>query len=179
MNHHDRQVFSVRHPSLTSLPIIRAQLLNHRMAREMHITEQSHHNAVIEWMKNLEVVYSLGKFGADRDTFFIPYLATHSLSDNALYNWNDAVAEEFTEASVVLYAKLRIPATQQFFYRLIASLLTDILQNPSQSPHCFINLGCTEAICPLNSRDQQQSVVAYPTLFRYHSIQNIIEFRTT
>ena len=153
MNHHEIEVFSVRHTSLQQFPIIRAQLLNHRMAREMHVTEQSHQNTVIEWMKRLEVVYSLGKFGSDRETFFIPYLATHTLSDNALYSWNDAVLEEFNDASVVLFARLSIPATQQFFYRLIASLLTDILQNPSISK-CFINLGCTEAMFPLNRLEE-------------------------
>jgi hypothetical protein len=148
MNHHEIEVFSVQHTSLQQFPIIRAQLLNHRMSGEMHVTEQSHQNTVIEWMKTLEVVYSLGKYG-EREIFFIPYLATHSLADSALYSWNDAVAEEFRDASVVLYAKLSIPATQKFFYQLIASLLADILQNPSIS-RCFINLGCTEAIIPLN-----------------------------
>ena len=148
MNHHEIEVFSVHHSTLQQFPIIRAQLLNHRMAGEMHVTEQTHQNAVIEWMKHLEVVYSLGKYG-EREIFFIPYLATHSRADSALYSWSDAVAEEFKDASVVLYAQLSILATQQFFYRLIASLLTDILQNPSIT-RCFINLGCTEAIIPLS-----------------------------
>lgn len=148
ISHHEIEVFSVRHTSLQQFPIIRAQLLNHRMAGEMHVTEQSHQNTVIEWMKSLEVVYNLGKH-SEREVFFIPYLATHSLADSALYSWSDAVAEEFCDASVVLFAKLSIPATQQFFYRLIASLLSDILQNPSIT-RCFINLGCTEAIIPLN-----------------------------
>lgn len=148
MNHHEIEVFSVRHTALQQFPIIRAALLSHRMAGEMHVTEQSHQNTIIEWMKHLEVVYSLGKH-SEGEIFFIPYLASHSLSDSALFSWHDAVADEFKGASVVLYAQLSIPATQQFFYRLIALLLTDILQNPSIS-RSFINLGCTEAIIPLN-----------------------------
>ena len=98
---------------------------------------------------------------------FVPFLATEAVSD-----WNEGVVSEFDNA-LILYAQLPILTTDQFFHRLITSLLKDSVETESQK--MWINAGCKEAMLPLHEPHSRAPLGL--VLLRYHPIQNIIEFR--
>ena len=176
MNHHEYQVFTLPLGFLKGLPVVSAQLLRQRMV-VLGVADGTNEKSIIEWMKTLDVIYSLGKRRGEEEKFFVPFLATEALSDKACCKWDQDRADELaSDESLVLYALLPFHATEQFFHRLIASLLADAVVNVSSLPKCYINLGCKEAMLPLPSEDLQSS--QDPVLLKYHRIQNIIEFRT-
>ena len=171
MTPNEYMVFAPSNAALCKLPVVTSQLLHHRMS-DMNLDGRKQ-DAVISWMKELEVIYSIGNERSD--IFFVPFLATEAVSDQAMFDWNEGVAMEF-DTALTLYAQLNVPATEQFFHRLIALLLKDAA---AMGPRVWVNLGCKEAMLPLhydepNSQQRQQLGVA---LLRYHPIQNIIEFR--
>ena len=130
------------------------------------------HQVVISWMKELEVIYSIGSLRRESDIFFVPFLATDAASEQIMFDWNEGVVSEFDNA-LILYAQLPILTTDQFFHRLIASLLKDSVATESQK--IWINAGCREAMLPLH--EPLSRVPLGMVLLRYHPIQNIIEFR--
>ena len=171
MNPEEYMVFAPSNTALRKLPVVTSQLLHHRMS-DMNLDAKKQ-DAVISWMKELEVIYSIGNERSD--IFFVPFLATEAVSDQAMYDWNEGVASEF-DTALTLYAQLHVPATEQFFHRLIALLLKDAA---TMGPHLWINLGCKEAMLPLHydNPDSQQRQQLGVALLRHHPIQNIIEFR--
>ena len=165
MTDYDNMVFALSNPALSRLPVITSQLLEARMSTNG--LDFHEHQAVISWMKELEVIYSIGSPRRESDIYFVPFLATEAVSD-----WNEGVVSEFDNA-LILYAQLPILTTDQFFHRLITSLLKDSVETESQK--MWINAGCKEAMLPLHEPHSRAPLGL--VLLRYHPIQNIIEFR--
>ena len=189
MSHHDYQVFSLNLGVLKGLPVVSRALLTQRAFSQMpDRSSESAVSSIIEWMKALEIIYSLGTWQGHQsrnEKFFVPFLATEALSDDAPYKWDWNLAEELSDdTALVLYAALHSHVTDHFFHRLIASLLSDALANAASNPQCYINLGCKEAMLPLFYTDRLTASgegrghrAHEMVLLRYHPIQNFIEFR--
>ena len=142
--------------------------------------ERKEQELIFEWLKRLEFAYSIGKIGGrgeEKEKFFVPFLAAESQSDNAYYNWDPDLEAQFNDCPVVLYTQLHIPATEHFYHRLIASLLSDAVKSSQQQKPCYIKLGCEAAILPLQSEDRDSPNTLSQVLLKYHAVQNIIEFR--
>ena len=161
-------------PSLKSLPIVNSSLLSARMAG-LGVVEHEEQELLIEWLKQFEFAYSLGKIGS-QETFFVPFLATETRSDNAIFKWDDDLEARFDDCPLVLYTLLHIPATEHFYHRLIASLLSDAIKSPQLQP-CYINRCCNGAILPLQYDNSPQNNFPFKVLLKYHAVQNIIIFK--
>ena len=134
-------------------------------------------DAILDWAEKLDLIFSLGKFG-EHILYFVPFLATEALGDEASIDWDDKEAAQFQADDItILYAEMHIPSSYQFFYRLIAKLLKDVITDHylQKFGRCRIKLGCMEAILPLQLVDMDH--VPTRVYLRYHPLQNIIEFR--
>ena len=174
------QDYQVLPSFLKSLPIISSSLLSVRMA-ELGAVEHKDQVLLFKWLKQLELAYSIGMVEDVGESFFFPLLATEILSDNAFFRWDPSLEVQFASCPVVLYALLHIPATEHFYHRLIAFLLSDAIKNPQEHMQpCYINKGCYEAILPLQYKEHDfpQNNFLFQVLLKYHSVQNIIEFTT-
>ena len=177
MTFQEYQVHMVLPPFLKSLPIINSPLLSARMA-ELGVDDRKETDVVFEWLKRLEFAYSIGKVGAEKEKFFVPFLADETQSDNAFFRWEDSLEEEFKNCELVLYVLLHVPATEHFYHRLIASLLSDAVKSPHPQA-CYINRGCKGAILPLQyeERSSPPNSFLFQVLLNYYAVQNIIEVR--
>lgn len=181
MSHHIYEVFSRSCNSgfLKNLPVVSIPLLKYHIER-MKSIDKPEQETVTKWLKTHEVIYSIG-WKDSEEVVFVPFLASEPLAEDAKYYWDPTLEKMFDSSAntSILYAQLHIPATYQFFHRLVASLLSDMLAHPSLQTSCCINLGCREAILPLQYEDREtQTTRKFFMLTKYHPIQNIIEFRT-
>lgn len=134
-------------------------------------------DAILDWAEELELIFSLRKL-EEHVLYFVPFLATEALGDQASIDWDHKEAMQFQADDVtILYAEMHIPSTYQFFYRFIAELLKDVITVPciQKSGRCRIKLGCMEAILPLQFVDIDHMFCW--VYLRYHPLQNMIEFR--
>ena len=181
-NHHNYLVHAINITAVKRLPVFSApfpkQQINILMAskekfRRLVPEEQ---DAILEWAEKLELIYGLGKLG-EHILYFVPFLTTEALGDQASFDWDNEEAVQFqAEDNTVLYAEIHIPLSYQFFYRLIAELLKDVIavHYMQKFGRCRINLGCMEAIFPLRFVDMSQFSRVY---LQHHPLQNMIEFR--
>ena len=144
---------------------------------ELGVDGHEEQELLIEWLKRFEFAYSLGKVGS-QETFFVPFLATKTRSDNAIFKWDDDLEANFDDCPLVLYALLHIPATEHFYHRLIASLLSDTIMSPQPQP-CYINQCSNGAILPLQYEEHNppKSKFLFKVLLKYHAVQNTIVFK--
>ena len=172
------------HTALVKLPVVSASFLKQQMKtiiaskKEFRQPIPDEEVAILEWTEKLELIYSLGKSG-QHTLYFVPFLATEALGDQANFDWNYEEAEKFQASDItVLYAKIHIPSSYQFFYGLIAELLKDVMtKRDVQKLRCCINRGCREVILPLHYVDKKLHSRVFSVYLQYHPLQNIIEFR--
>ena len=186
MNSHNYMIHSISIAALKKLPVLNAPFPKQQMEtliaqkKEFRLLTPDQQDAVLEWAEKLELIYSLGKY-KDHTLYFLPFLATEALGDQANYHWDYEEAEGFLsdDSTTVLYAQMHIPASYQFFYGLIAELLKDVVteHNLQKSERCCINIGCKEAILPMHYIDERLHSRVFRVYLQYHPLQNIIEFR--
>ena len=184
MNSHNYMIHATSIVTLRKLPVVSAPFLTQQIKtiiatkKEFRQLVPDEEEAILEWAEKLELIYSLEKSG-EHMLYFVPFLATEALGDQANFNWDSEEAEGFqAEDITVLYAKIHIPASYQFFYGLIAELLKDVLTNHDVlKSRCCVNLGCKEAILPLHYLDDKLHHRVFRVYLQYHPLQNIIEFR--
>ena len=184
MIYHGYMLDSITVTALKKLPVVSAPYLKKQMktiiATKKDFCQLVHdeEEAILEWTEKLELIYSLGRSG-EHMLYFVPFLATEALGDQANFDWDYDEAEKFQARDItVLYAKIHIPASYQFFYGLIAELLKDVLTEADvRKSRCCVNLGCKEAILPLHYMDNKLHSRVFRVYLQYHPLQNIIEFR--
>ena len=185
MNSHNYMIHATNITALKKLPVVNAPFPKQQMRtlvaekREFRQLIPDEQEAILEWAEKLELIYSLGK-NKEHMLYFIPFLGTESLGDQANYDWDPEEAKLFQADEItVLYAEMHIPTSYQFFYGLIAELLKDVVteHNLQKSGRCCINLGCKEAILPLHYIDERLNSRVFRVYLQYHPLQNIIEFR--
>ena len=184
MNSHNYMSHATNITALKKLSVVRAPFPKQQMKtiiamkKDFRQLVPDEEEAILEWAEKLELIYSLGKSG-EHMLYFVPFLATEALGDQANFDWDYDEAEKFQARDItVLYAKIHIPASYQFFYGLIAELLKDVLTEPDvRKSRCCVNLGCKEAILPLHYMDEKLHSHVFRVYLQYHPIQNIIEFR--
>ena len=134
MNSHNYMIHATNITfALKKVPIVSASFPKQQMKtliasrKEFRQLVPDEEEAILEWAEKLELIYSLGRSG-EHMLYFVPFLATEALGDQANYDWDYDEAEGFQARDItVLYAKIHIPASHQFFYGLIAELLKDVL----------------------------------------------------
>ena len=184
MNSHNYMIHATNITALKKLPVLNAPFPKAQMEtlmaqkREFRQITPEQQVAVLDWAEKLELIYSLGKH-KDHKLYFVPFLATEVLGDQANYDWDpDEAAQFLADDFTVLYAEMRIPSSYQFFYGLIAELLKDVVtEHNAQKGRCCINLGCKEAILPMHYIDERLHSRVFRVYLQYHPLQNIIEFR--
>ncbi len=184
MNSHNYMIHATNITTFKKLPVVSAPFVKQQMkiiiAKKKKFRQfvPDEEEAILEWAKKLELIYSLGKSGKHM-LYFVPFLATETLGDQANFDWDFVEAEGFQAKDItMLYAKIHIPASYQFFYGLIAELLKDVLiEHNVLKSRCCVNLGCKEAILPLYYVDDKLHCHVFRVYLQYHPLQNIIEFR--
>ena len=184
MNSHNYMIHATNITALKKLPVVSAPFPKQQLKtiiaskKEFRQPVPDEEEAILEWAEKLELIYSLGKSG-EHTLYFVPFLATEALGDQANFDWNYEEAEKFQASDItVLYAKIHIPSSYQFFYGLIAELLKDVVtEHDVQKLRCCINRGCQEAILPLHYVDKKLHSRVFVVYLQYHPLQNIIEFR--
>lgn len=185
MNSHNYMIHATHITALKKLPVISAPFPKTQMEtlvsekKEYRMLVPKEQEAILEWAEKLELMYSLGPVG-HHVLYFVPFLATEALGDQANFDWDADEAEALLADDVtVLYAEMHIPTSYQFFYSLITELLKDVVTglNVHTSGRCCINRGCKEAILPLHYVDEKLHGRVFRVYLQYHPLQNIIEFR--
>ena len=187
LNSNDYMIHPPNITTLKKLPIVSAPLfMSHIktliLAKKFQQLVPDKEEAILEWAEKLELIYSLGKSGKHM-FYFVPFFATEVIGDQTYFDWDYDEAEGFqTRDITVLYAKIHIPASYQFFYGLIAELLKDVVMEHGimvvqKSGRCLVNFGCKEAILPLHYVDEELHSHVFRVYLQYHPLQNIIEFR--
>ena len=183
MNSHNYMIHATNITTLKKLPVVSAFFFKQQMTiitrkKDFQQLVPDEKEAILEWAEKLELIYSLRRSG-EHMLYFVPFLATEVLGDQANFDWDYDEAEKFQASDVtVLYAKIHIPASYQFFYGLIAELLKDVVKvDDLQNLRCCVNLGCKEAILPLHYMDDKLHSRVFRVYLQYRPLQNIIEFR--
>ena len=187
MNSHNYMIHATNITALKKLPVVSAPFPKQQMktivARKKDFRQlvPDEEEAILEWAEKLELIYSLGRSG-EHMLYFVPFMATELLKCPASFDWDYNEAEKFQARDItVCCAKIHIPASNQFFYSLIAELLKDVvlehIMGPQKSESCLIKLGCKEAILPLHYMDNKLHSRVFRVYLQYHPLQNIIEFR--
>ena len=184
MNSHNYMIHATNINALKKLPVVSAPFPKTQMEtlvaqrKEFAQLVPVEEDAILEWADNLEIVYSLSKV-KEHMLYFIPFLATEAMGEQANFDWDQDEAEGFQAPDMtILYAEMHIPASYQLFYGLIAELLKDVVtEHTVQMGRCCINWGCKEAILPLHYIDEKLHSRVFRVYLRYHPLQNIIEFR--
>lgn len=185
MNSHNYMIHATNITALKKLPVLSSPFPRQQMETLVSTKKESkqllpdEQEAILDWAEKLELMYSLGKVG-EHTLYFVPFLATEALGDQANFDWDGDEAAGFQADDITkLYAILHIPASYQFFYGLIAELLKDVVteHDVRKSGRCCINLGCKEAMLPLHYVDEKLQSRVFRVYLQYHPLQNIIEFR--
>lgn len=177
-------MFALNNKELKDLPIVTAQWPKKQMDNlaaqkdGQFQLESSEQDQVLFWAEKLELMFNIGE-NRRKVYYFVPFLATEAMGEYPSYSWNEDVAKSFDgRSTTVLYASLHFPATHNFFCRVIADLLKNVLKDVKRGTKCFINLGCMEAILPMKCTTSAQQHIELSVYLRYHPLQNIIEFQT-
>ena len=176
---HATSINAVKRLPIFGAPFPKQQMviLNESKVNSRQLTPDEQ-DAILDWAEKLDLIFSLGKFG-EHILYFVPFLATEALGDEASIDWDDKEAAQFqaNDITTVLYAEMHIQLSYQFFYCLIAELLKDVItvHYIQKSGRCLIKLGCMEAILPLQFVDMGHTFSR--VYLRYHPLQNVIEFR--